>query len=82
MAAHVLFPEEEVPETVGDRGSVLLDPGGACHRRYGARGGCLYLVRPDGYVGFRAQPEAPGALLAYLDRLYEPVSRPRAEARS
>ena len=54
--------------------------------RYGARAGCLYLVRPDGYVGFRAQPVDPEALLAYLDRLYqsanEPVSTTRVEARS
>ena len=79
---HVVFPGEEVPEIVGDHSSVLLDPGGVCHRRYGARAGCLYLVRPDGYVGFRAQPVDPGALLVYLDRLYEPVSEPRVEARS
>ena len=26
------------------------------HRRYGAGSECLYLVRPDGYVGFRSQP--------------------------
>lgn len=81
VAVHVVFSGEEVPEIAEDHGSMLLDPGGACHRRYGARGGCLYLMRPDGYVGFRAQPEAPGALLAYLGRLYEPVSEIRAEAR-
>lgn len=82
VAVHVVFPGEGVPETVGDRGSVLLDPGGACHGRYGARAGCLYLVRPDEHVGFRAQPQDPEALLAYLDRLYEPLSEPRIEARS
>ncbi len=79
---HVVFPGEKVPEIDGDHGSVLLDPGGVYHSRYGARAGCLYLVRPDGYVGFRAQPVDPEALLAYLDRLYEPVSEPRVEARS
>ena len=79
---HVIFPGEAVPEIVGDYGSVLLDPGGVCHSRYGARAGCLYLVRPDEHVGFRAQPKDPEALLEYLDRLYEPVSEPRVEARS
>lgn len=72
VAVHVVFPGEEMPEFLGDQGSVLLDPGGACHRRYGAGASCLYLVRPDEHVGFRAQPQDSGALLAYLDRLYEP----------
>lgn len=82
VAAHVVFPGEESPQIVEDHSSMLLDAGGECHRRYGARAGCLYLVRPDGYVGFRAQPEAPEALLAYLDRLYETVFEPRVEASS
>lgn len=82
MAVHVVFPGEEMQEIVGDHGSVMVDPGGVCHRRYGAWAGCLYLVRPDEHVGFRPQPEDPGALLAYLDRLYEPVSELRVGARS
>jgi hypothetical protein len=32
---------------------VLLDPDREAHRLYGAGAGSLYLVRPDGYVGFR-----------------------------
>ena len=49
---------DDAPAAGGDGGAaeVLLDPEGAAHRRYGARVDCLYLVRPDGYVGFRAQP--------------------------
>lgn len=82
VAAHVIFPGEEAPEIVRDHSSVLLDPGGKCHRRYGARAGCLYLVRPDEHVGFRAQPEDSESLLAYLDRLYEPVSGLRVEVSS
>lgn len=75
-AVHGVFPGEELPGLVGDHGSVLLDPGGACHRRYGARAGCLYLVRPDEHVGFRAQPVDPKALVAHLDRIYQPASGP------
>ena len=86
VAVHAVFPGEEVPEIVGDHNSVLLDPGGVCHRRYGARAGCLYLVRPDEHVGFRAQPVDPKALVSHLDRIYrfanEPVSTTRSEARS
>jgi hypothetical protein len=83
-AVYVVCPGEEAPELVGNHSSVLLDPGGGCHRRYGARAGCLYLVRPDEHVGFRAQPIDPKALVAYLDRIYQPTSGPasaRAEAK-
>ncbi|WP_257463389.1 FAD-dependent monooxygenase [Archangium lipolyticum] len=34
----------------------LADATGAVHRRFGAGAACLYLVRPDGYVGHRARP--------------------------
>jgi len=37
-------------------GRVLYDTQTLAHHRYGARNECLYLVRPDGYVGFRSQP--------------------------
>ncbi len=32
---------------------VLVDPDGSLHRGFGARSACLYLVRPDGYIGYR-----------------------------
>ncbi len=32
------------------------DPEQHAHDLYGARGQCMYLVRPDGYVGYRSQP--------------------------
>jgi hypothetical protein len=30
----------------------------------------LYLVRPDGYIGFRCQPGDPGRLRAHLGRIF------------
>jgi 2-polyprenyl-6-methoxyphenol hydroxylase-like FAD-dependent oxidoreductase len=45
VAVHRLGPER-FPEDLGD-------PGGAALVRLGARDGAQYLVRPDGYVGFR-----------------------------
>ncbi|SET40688.1 FAD-dependent monooxygenase [Geodermatophilus poikilotrophus] len=54
-------------ELVGRR--VLLDPEGGTHRRYGATAEALYLVRPDGYVGLRAQPASEEVLLRYLRRV-------------
>jgi hypothetical protein len=51
-------------------GEVLLDPLGASHARYGAEGECLYLIRPDGFVGFRCQPPRWKDLEAYLSRVF------------
>jgi len=49
------------------------DAGGVLHRLYGARGPCLYLLRPDGYVGFRAQPANQAALMGYLEeKVFQP----------
>lgn len=45
---------------------LILDPTGEAHHRYGARADCLYLIRPDGYVGFRAQPARPDGLVEHL----------------
>ncbi|MGY1681104.1 FAD-dependent monooxygenase [Geodermatophilus sp. SYSU D01176] len=52
---------------------VLLDPDGATHRRYGATAEALYLVRPDGYVGLRAQPASEEVVLRYLGRVLDRV---------
>ena len=49
---------------------MVLDATGAVHERYGARSECLYLVRPDGYVGYRSQPADGDKLLAYLERIF------------
>ncbi|RCJ31439.1 hypothetical protein A6769_30810 [Nostoc punctiforme NIES-2108] len=44
----------------------LWDSTGELSRRYGAQFECLYLVRPDGYVGFRSQPAQLQPLEAFL----------------
>lgn len=49
---------------------VLHDVDGEAHRLYGAQAGALYLVRPDGYVGHRAQPAEEHGLLEYLGAVY------------
>jgi 2-polyprenyl-6-methoxyphenol hydroxylase-like FAD-dependent oxidoreductase len=49
---------------------VLLDPDLEAHKLYGAKAEALYLIRPDGYIGFREEPAAPEPLLGYLGRLY------------
>jgi len=65
LAAHVIVPAEKKPDAL-KWGSVVLDADRAMHARYGARSECLYLVRPDGYVGYRAQPARWEQLEAWL----------------
>jgi hypothetical protein len=47
-----------------------LDGDGVLHRAFGAGRACLYLLRPDGYVGYRSQPPDWGRLLGHLRRLF------------
>ena len=58
----IVVPLGEKPKELAIQGNVLLDASGSIHRRYGAGSECLYLVRPDGYVGFRSQPASWPAL--------------------
>ena len=53
---------------------VLHDPELALHRRYAATAESLCLVRPDGYVSFRALPADEEHLLAHLDLHFVPVA--------
>jgi 2-polyprenyl-6-methoxyphenol hydroxylase-like FAD-dependent oxidoreductase len=47
--------------------SVLIDLEGNLHHKYGAAHDCLYLIRPDGYVGFRSQPIDRSELEKYFE---------------
>ena len=53
---------------------VRHDPELALHRRYAATAESLYLVRPDGYVAFRAMPADVEHLLAHLDLHFVPLA--------
>jgi len=69
VATHVLVPHAERPASLGDA-SIVLDPHGAAHRRYGAGSECLFLVRPDGYIAFRSQPATLVPLMRHLSGIF------------
>ena len=71
MQVYIIVDGASVPdELAGDRG-VLLDTEGAAHHRYQADLPKLYLIRPDGYIGFRSRPADQTALTAYLTRIFQ-----------
>jgi 2-polyprenyl-6-methoxyphenol hydroxylase-like FAD-dependent oxidoreductase len=51
----------------------LHDPELMLHGRYAATSASLYLVRPDGYVAYRALPPDAEHLLAHLELYFMPV---------
>jgi 2-polyprenyl-6-methoxyphenol hydroxylase-like FAD-dependent oxidoreductase len=60
-----------IPSTV----PVWLDVERRLYQRSGASDRALILVRPDGYIGYRAQPADAGAFQKYLDRYLVRKSR-------
>lgn len=58
------------PKALSWDGPVVLDADRSLHHRFGAGVPCLYLIRPDGYVGYRSEPADAETLWAYINRLF------------
>ncbi len=67
---HVTWPSHGRPPGLDKDVGLICDPTEALHNRYGARGECLYLIRPDNYVGYRAIPPDVDALEQYLRSIF------------
>ena len=67
---YLVVPTDTTLEALPTGVTPLSDTAGLLHHRFGAMTDCLYLVRPDGYVGYRAQPADPDKLAAYLRHLF------------
>jgi len=66
IAVHMVIAGQEPPPELAWDGSMLYDNERIVHQRYGADSSCLYLIRPDGYIGFRSLPANSIYLLSYL----------------
>lgn len=51
-------------------GSLIPDLRRVLHDRFGAQSSCLYLIRPDGYIGYRASPPDPARFARYLKTVF------------
>ena len=66
----VLIHMNELPFEVDRQILVVQDDNGELHQRYGAHSHCIYLIRPDGYIGYRSQPAKLDLFLEYCDRIF------------
>ncbi len=68
IESFLITPRADRPAEIPAEHAVLHDTAGDFEARYGAHTECLYLIRPDLYVGFRSQPADGDALEAHLAR--------------
>jgi 2-polyprenyl-6-methoxyphenol hydroxylase-like FAD-dependent oxidoreductase len=72
----VAAPQQPPPAALDEHATVLLDPTGLLHHRYGAALPAAYLVRPDGHLGMVTRPASPDPILAYLPTLAGTAANP------
>ncbi len=66
--SYFIVPELLPPQDLSASDSILMDGEHFAHERYGVSSACLYLIRPDWYIGFRGGIADSDRLLDYLAR--------------
>ena len=79
--AHAVMPHLVLGLTVPPRnlqwsGSTLMDSELIVHQKYGEKGASIYLIRPDGYIGFRGPLAQRDQLLKYLSNTLKESALP------
>lgn len=64
----VLVLAEAPPAGLRWPGRIVTDTTGAAFKAYGATDGCAYLVRPDGYIGYRSDRPDARNVMAFIER--------------
>jgi len=72
VKTYLVVADAVPPANLNWEDATLMDRQRYLHHTYGASQSCLYLVRPDGFVGFRSQPADSDRLLAYLAKIFTP----------
>ncbi len=70
IQTHFIAEDKTTWQDIKPKVSRFADPELSCHHHYGAGSECLYLIRPDGYVGFRSLPADKQSLSQYLTRIF------------
>lgn len=66
ITGRIISATNTYPGSSSEPSPLLLDADGEAHHRYGAQQPCLYLIRPDGYIGYRSQSLLIKPLKTYL----------------
>ncbi|MEW6145146.1 MAG: FAD-dependent monooxygenase [Thermodesulfobacteriota bacterium] len=67
---HLIAGTHDLPSGFEKMKSVWSDKDLGMHRDFGAAKSSLYLIRPDGYIGFRNEPASLSDLLEYLPVIF------------
>lgn len=78
MQTRLVVSAKNLSELGDGTRDALLDAEGQARKIYDARGESLYLIRPDGYIGFRSQPAAETPVLRYLEKIFPAASSKRS----
>ena len=70
MEFHIVVPGEMTPDGFHDNANILFDTNNEAHHLYGAKGECIYFIRPDGYIGYRSLPPNLQRLKKHLNIVY------------
>ena len=77
FTSNIVTRNAELPPGVSlNRSDIMIDQNGAAHAKYGLckldYEGCLYLIRPDWYIGYRSSLEDKDKLRHFLSRILRP----------
>jgi 2-polyprenyl-6-methoxyphenol hydroxylase-like FAD-dependent oxidoreductase len=73
---YTLLPSDGQATVASHDSSLIVDGSGELHRAYGARDEVLFVIRPDGYIGYRSEPANPERLEAWLATIFKPDVQP------
>ncbi|MCC5832422.1 MAG: FAD-dependent monooxygenase [Chlamydiales bacterium] len=65
---------ERIEKEYGEWIEVKVVIGEAVRQKYAAEANSLYLIRPDGYIGYRSRQFKTEEVIAYLLKVFHPVS--------
>jgi 2-polyprenyl-6-methoxyphenol hydroxylase-like FAD-dependent oxidoreductase len=67
---HFVTADESISDGLNKDIETLLDQDQSLHHRYGAADECFYIIRPDGYIGFRGQSLSTSSITTYFEKIF------------